>query len=106
MLEFLSRRSASAKEAARSDPAPPPPPLDQTKPQQTVPASSIRETINLLESDLGAMIGEVYRACELVRHEAGELRHRRPWDYREDGQPDIASRCREPRPETPCGSDR
>ena len=72
MLEFLSRRSASAKEAARSDPAPPPPPLDQTKPQQTVPASSIRETINLLESDLGAMIGEVYRACELVRHEAGD----------------------------------
>ena len=46
--------------------------LDQTKSQQTVPASSIRETINLLESDLGAMIGEVYRACELVRHEAGD----------------------------------
>jgi methyl-accepting chemotaxis protein len=69
MLEFLSRRSAGAKEAARSDPVPPP---LETKPQQTVPASSIRETINLLESDLGAMIGQVYRACELVRHEAGD----------------------------------
>jgi methyl-accepting chemotaxis protein len=30
------------------------------------------ETINLLESDLGAMIGEVHRACELVCREAEE----------------------------------
>ena len=36
----------------------------------TVEVSSIRETINLLESDLGAMIGEVQRACVLVCREA------------------------------------
>jgi len=32
--------------------------------------ASIRETINLLESDLGAMISEVQRACYLVCREA------------------------------------
>jgi methyl-accepting chemotaxis protein len=37
---------------------------------QTVQVSSIRETINLLESDLGVMIGEVQQACELVCDEA------------------------------------
>jgi methyl-accepting chemotaxis protein len=37
---------------------------------QTVQVSSIRETINLLEADLGAMIGDVQRASELVRREA------------------------------------
>ncbi len=36
----------------------------------TVEVSNIRETINLLESDLGAMIGEVQRACVLVCREA------------------------------------
>ncbi len=36
----------------------------------TVEVSSIRETINLLESDLGAMIAEVQRACVLVCREA------------------------------------
>jgi methyl-accepting chemotaxis protein len=36
----------------------------------TVPASSTRETINLLESDLGATIREVQRACDLVCREA------------------------------------
>jgi methyl-accepting chemotaxis protein len=33
-------------------------------------ASNIRETINLLEADLGAMIREVHRACDLVCGEA------------------------------------
>jgi methyl-accepting chemotaxis protein len=37
---------------------------------QTVQVSSIRETINLLEADLAAMIGEVQRACDLVCREA------------------------------------
>jgi methyl-accepting chemotaxis protein len=32
--------------------------------------SNIRETINLLEADLGAMIREVHRACDLVCREA------------------------------------
>jgi methyl-accepting chemotaxis protein len=42
----------------------------QTVLNQTVQVSSIRETINLLEADLGAMIGDVQRASELVRREA------------------------------------
>ena len=36
----------------------------------TIQVSSIRETINLLESDLVAMIGDVQRACEFVCREA------------------------------------
>jgi methyl-accepting chemotaxis protein len=42
----------------------------QAAPDQQVKVSSIRETINLLESDLGAMIGAVHQACELVCREA------------------------------------
>jgi methyl-accepting chemotaxis protein len=38
--------------------------------QEAVQVSSIRETINLLESDLGVMIGDVQRACQLVCGEA------------------------------------
>jgi methyl-accepting chemotaxis protein len=38
--------------------------------KQTPQGSGIHETIDLLESDLGAMIGLVHRACELVCHEA------------------------------------
>jgi methyl-accepting chemotaxis protein len=38
--------------------------------EQTVEVSRIRETINLLESDLGATIREVQRACDLVCREA------------------------------------
>lgn len=38
--------------------------------QQRDQISNIRETINLLESDLGAMIGEVQRACYIVCREA------------------------------------
>jgi methyl-accepting chemotaxis protein len=37
---------------------------------QWIPANSIRETINLLESDLGVMIGAVHQACEVVCREA------------------------------------
>jgi methyl-accepting chemotaxis protein len=37
---------------------------------QTAQSSGIHETIDLLESDLGAMIGLVHRACELVCREA------------------------------------
>jgi methyl-accepting chemotaxis protein len=39
----------------------------QSQPAQV---NSARETINLLEADLGALIGEVHRACERVRREA------------------------------------
>ncbi|MGD0332655.1 MAG: methyl-accepting chemotaxis protein [Xanthobacteraceae bacterium] len=43
---------------------------NQVAAEKTVQVSSTRETINLLEADLGAMIREVQRACDLVRHEA------------------------------------
>ena len=39
----------------------------QSQPAQV---NSARETINLLEADLGALIGDVHRACERVRREA------------------------------------
>ena len=42
----------------------------QAKADDTVQVTSIRETINLLESDLAAMIGEVQRASDLVCREA------------------------------------
>ena len=42
----------------------------QADAQQPDNETSIRETINLLESDLGAMIGEVQRACYIVCREA------------------------------------
>jgi methyl-accepting chemotaxis protein len=42
--------------------------MDQTA--QTAQSGGIHETIDLLESDLGAMIGLVHRACELVCREA------------------------------------
>jgi methyl-accepting chemotaxis protein len=48
----------------------PEPVAQQAKADDTVQVSSIRETINLLESDLAAMIGEVQRACDLVCREA------------------------------------
>ena len=43
---------------------------DETSQNLTVQVSSVRETINLLESDLGVMISEVQRACDLVCTEA------------------------------------
>jgi len=44
----------------------------QSSADQIIKVSRIRETINLLESDLSVMIGAVHRACELVCHEAEE----------------------------------
>jgi len=77
MLRFFFRRPARVDEVVREDPAPPATLAEmerqeapQDTVQETVSVSSLHETINLLESDLGAMIGEVRRACELVRHEA------------------------------------
>ena len=69
MLRLFFRRSARVEEAVRADPAPPATQAP-AEPQQTISVSSLHETINLLESDLGAVIGEVHRACEHVRHEA------------------------------------
>jgi len=46
------------------------PARDPSAPDHTVQVSSVRETINLLEADLAAMIGEVKRACDLVSREA------------------------------------
>ncbi|MBV1700032.1 MAG: PilZ domain-containing protein, partial [Hyphomicrobiales bacterium] len=40
------------------------------KQEQRLQLSSIGETINLLEADLGAMIGAVHQACEVVCREA------------------------------------
>ena len=62
-----------SKRPARVDEAPcPEPPALHTKvdAEKAVPVSTTRETINLLEADLGAMIREVQRACDLVRNEA------------------------------------
>jgi methyl-accepting chemotaxis protein len=58
--EGIDRSAANAPGPA-STPAPITPAAEET-----VQASSVRETIALLESDLGAMIGDVQRACELV----------------------------------------
>jgi len=43
---------------------------DETVQVAAVQAGNIRETINLLEADLGAMIGDVQRACVFVCREA------------------------------------
>ncbi len=61
-----AKRTARRDDVASSDPEPQQP----TAGDRTLQASSILETINLLESDLGAMIGAVHRACEIVRREA------------------------------------
>ena len=64
---LTKKRPEPVDHAAGREPEPsqPPQPADQT-----LQISSIRETINLLESDLGVMIGAVHRACELVCREA------------------------------------
>jgi nucleoid-associated protein YgaU len=62
------------KRVERFEPPPrvePKPPEEPTAAEEAVQAAtfqadSIRETINLLESDLGAMIGDVQRACVFV----------------------------------------
>ena len=65
----LLQAPAESTQAARPEPvAAPLPAVASTA--GTDPADGIRETIDLLESDLGAMIGEVQRACELVCREA------------------------------------
>jgi methyl-accepting chemotaxis protein len=67
MQWFPTKRRERADETTAHEPEPSQTPLAA---DQTVQVSSIRETINLLESDLGAMIGAVHRACELVCREA------------------------------------
>jgi methyl-accepting chemotaxis protein len=72
MLRFLFKSVEGAKDGARHDvePRQEPSAPDLSAPDLTVPANSLHETINLLESDLGVMIGEVQRACDLVCREA------------------------------------
>ena len=67
MQWFPAKRTAPVDDTASRDPVPAPP---EHAADQTLQASSIRETINLLEADLGAMIGAVHRACEVVCSEA------------------------------------
>jgi methyl-accepting chemotaxis protein len=67
MRWFLSKRPERPAEATSGEPEPP---RAQVEADQTVHVSRIRESISLLESDLGATIREVQRACELVCREA------------------------------------
>jgi methyl-accepting chemotaxis protein len=67
-LQWLpSKRPARVDEVSCREP---PTLQNQVEAEKAVKVSSTRETINLLEADLGAMIREVQRACDLVRHEA------------------------------------
>ncbi len=68
MPRLISIPSGRSYEAAPEPEARP----DETSQNLTVQVSSVRETINLLESDLGEMISEVQRACDLVCTEAGD----------------------------------
>jgi hypothetical protein len=65
MRWFSSKRLAATEAADHREPEPAPIP-----PPPAIEIGNIRETINLLEADLGAMIREVHRACDVVRHEA------------------------------------
>jgi methyl-accepting chemotaxis protein len=67
MQWFPTKRRERADETTAREPEPSQAPLAADR---TVQVSSIRQTINLLESDLGAMIGAVHRARELVCREA------------------------------------
>src|SRR5277367_1791046 len=74
---FRFRRTERVDRATLSEPQASQPQVgaghaDENHPvqNQTVQVSSVRETINLLEPDLGAMIGDVQQACELVCREA------------------------------------
>jgi len=67
MLRLLSKHSERVDEVACREPL-----QDEARPQQTVQIGAIRETINLLEADLGAMIREVQQACHAVCREAEE----------------------------------
>jgi len=67
-MRWLPAKSpAPVDETASRDPAPP---QAERAADQVLQISSIRETINLLESDLGAMIGAVHQACQTVCREA------------------------------------
>src|SRR5580700_7899942 len=69
MLPF--RRTERIGKIPETPQAPKPPSSDpQADHQRTLQPSSIRETISLLEADLSALIGDVYRACTLVCREA------------------------------------
>ncbi len=66
-MQWLSKqRTEHDDETVR---APPPAPVEVADGQR-IQLSSISETINLLEADLGAMIGAVHQACEIVCREA------------------------------------
>jgi methyl-accepting chemotaxis protein len=67
MQWLSSRRQQGVEQAILPEPVAP---KGQVGADSTVAVGGIRETINLLESDLGAMIGEVQRACERVCREA------------------------------------
>jgi methyl-accepting chemotaxis protein len=61
------KRTERVDQATCREPDVPPSRVAAEQPgDQTVKISNIRETINLLESDLGSMIRAVHRACELV----------------------------------------
>jgi methyl-accepting chemotaxis protein len=78
MLRLFTRAMGSAAEPARSTIQPAP--REQPAPASPANASSsssaladsVREAISLFESDLGLMIREVQRACDLVCREAEE----------------------------------
>jgi methyl-accepting chemotaxis protein len=67
-MQWLStKQTERADETARESTVAAPVVVAQ---EQRIQLSSIGETINLLEADLGAMIGAVHRACEVVCREA------------------------------------
>jgi methyl-accepting chemotaxis protein len=63
------KRAGRVLEATPDKPEPQPPPV-QPQAERTVQVSTLRESISLLESDLGATILEVQQACENVQREA------------------------------------
>ena len=67
MRRLFSERAERVDEAAGREPAPL---QHEAAAGKTIQVSSIRETINLLEADLGAIIREVQRACDRVSREA------------------------------------
>jgi methyl-accepting chemotaxis protein len=67
MKWFPLRRSAGVDPTTAREPEALP---SQAAAEQTVKVTDIRETINLLESDLGAMISAVHKACEVVCRKA------------------------------------
>ncbi len=67
MQWLFAKRTERADETARQTAAPAPVTAAQ---EQHIQLDSIRETINLLEADLGGMIRAVHQACEVVCREA------------------------------------